>query len=128
VLIAIAIASGGLTLLVAAANKCLSVVKKAKIYDDCRQLYAEVERTFPLQLDELEEDSESGNFEGEFSEYSWQRDVTLFTEEEDDGVYKVSTRIQWSARGQPKFEEFVSLIHLPSAKRMGFIAREAVDR
>ena len=128
VLIAVAIASGGLTMLVAAANKCLSVVKKARVYDDCRVLFAEVERQHPLQLDELEEDSESGTFEGEFSQYSWQRDVTLFTEEEDDGVYEVRTRILWDSKNQARYEEFITLIHLPSAKRMGFIDEEAVER
>lgn len=128
VLIAVAIASGGLTMLVAAANKCLSVVKKAKVYDDCRQLFAEVERLHPLQLDELEEDSESGTFDGEFAAYSWQRDVTLFTEEEDDGVYEVRTRILWDSKSKERFEEFVTLIHLPTAKRMGYIAEEAVEK
>ena len=115
-------------MLVAAANKCLSVVKKAKVYDDCRQLFAEVERLHPLQLDELEEDSESGTFDGEFAAYAWQRDVTLFTEEEDDGVYEVRTRILWDSKNKEHSEEFVGLIHLPTAKRMGYIAEEAVEK
>jgi prepilin-type N-terminal cleavage/methylation domain-containing protein len=127
-LIAVAIASGGLTMLVAAANRCLSVIKKAKIYDDCRHLYAEVERAHPLQLDELEEGVDSGNFEGEFAQYSWEREVRLFTVEEDDGVYTIATRIRWDARARERYEEFVTLLHLPSAKRLGFVSRKAVDK
>lgn len=128
VMIAFTIAAAALTVLVSAANKCVAAIRKAKLYDDCRNLFAEVERNHPLQLDDLEEESDGGNFDGEFASYSWQRDVTLYTEEEDDGVYEVRTRILWQARGQPRFEEFVTLLHLPTAKRMGFIAEEAVDR
>lgn len=128
VMIAFTIAAAALTVLVTAANKCVAGIRKAKLYDDCRILAAEVDRNHPLQLDELEEDSESGQFDGEYTGYSWQRDVTLFTEEEDDGVYKVATRILWQSKGQPRSEEFVSLLHLPTAKRMGFISEDAVDK
>jgi prepilin-type N-terminal cleavage/methylation domain-containing protein len=127
VMLALAIAAGGLTLLVAAANKCMAVIQKARIYDDARRLYAEVERKHPLQLEDLEEESDGGTFEGADAQYSWQREVALFTEEEDDGVYRVTTRILWKSRGQDKFEEFSTLLHLPTAKRAGFIDESAVD-
>ncbi len=125
VMIALAILSIGLTVLIATASKCLSVVRQAKNYEAARNLLARIEVEHPLQLaDKIEAGSDNGTFSGEFSGYGWSRNVESVGDEED-GLFMVTMRVSWSERGQAAFEEVVSYIYAPEKKEGGsFVSRK----
>jgi prepilin-type N-terminal cleavage/methylation domain-containing protein len=121
VMLAVAILGIGITALVAAASRCLAVVRRAKNFETARHLLAVVEVEEPLQLkEEIEEGSESGSFSGDFRGFSWQRRITMVGEE-DEGLYEVSTRINWSELGKTSFEEVVTYLYAPADELSGTV-------
>ncbi|MEM7390838.1 MAG: prepilin-type N-terminal cleavage/methylation domain-containing protein [Verrucomicrobiota bacterium] len=113
VMLAMAILAIGLVVLVAAASRCLAVIKATEIYQNARELIARVELENPLILEEeIEETSDRGNFTGKFRGYSWQRDIILISEEED-GLFEVHTKIFWTEKGKKRFEDVVTYIYSP---------------
>ena len=119
VMLAILILGIGLVVLVNSASRCLAVVKSARLYEDARHLIARVELEFPIDREEFSEGRESGNFEGRYGKYRWEREVSLSGEEED-GFYEVSTRILWSESGNRRGrEEVVTYMYVPESAKKG---------
>ena len=128
VMLAVTIPSIGLVVLIASAGRAVAVAKKSKEYETARKLLADLELNEPLQLDDLEEGSEDGTFPEPYRSYRWERDLTIVGAEEDE-MYEVRTRIIWpTSYGTEKKEEVVTLLHLSSAKRNGFIHEDAQGR
>jgi len=126
VLISLVILTTGLFVMISTAAKCLSVARQAKNYEKARHLLGRVELENPLQLEEeIEEGTDSGSFKGEPGSYHWTRTIALESEEEEDALYRVTTRVYWSDRGKEAFEEVVSLLHAPQDKQGGSFERSA---
>jgi prepilin-type N-terminal cleavage/methylation domain-containing protein len=129
VLLAMAILGICVTGLLVAVSQSLTVARKARLYDTARNLIARVELEQPLLLiEEFEEGEEEGDFEGGPEGYRWRRTIELpeiapaagglFEEEQD--LYKVSTRVSWERRGREEFEEVVSYFYHPEADEDSF--------
>ena len=127
VMLAVTILSIGLVVLIASAGRAVAVAKKSKEYETARKLLADVELNEPLQLDDLEEESDSGNFPAPYRDYRWERDVILAGAEEDE-LFEIRTRIVWPTYKGEKMEEVVTMLHLASAKKNGFIHEDADGR
>ena len=122
VLLAIFIAGTTIAMLVLAAGRSLKIAAKAEQMELVRGLFDELDRTAPLQLEEVEDGySDNGTFR-EPSGFSWRRECRLLGEEED-GMYEIHTRIEW--KGGAGFEDTFTLLHLPSALRAGYIDENA---
>jgi len=122
VLLAIAILGLCATGLLVSVSRCLAVASKARLYDTARNLIARVELEQPLLLEEeIEEGTEEGDFEGGPEGYRWRREIELaqagmdsgglFEEQED--LFKITTRVIWEQRGQEAFEEVVTYLYRP---------------
>jgi prepilin-type N-terminal cleavage/methylation domain-containing protein len=119
VLLAIVILGIGLVVLIAAASRCIAVVRKVRNFETSRELLAQVELENPIQLEEdIEDANKSGSFSSPYSGYSWGREVELIGNEED-ALYLVSTTIRWAERGQNVAESFVTYVYAPDAKMKG---------
>lgn len=123
VLIAMAILGICVTGLLVSVSQCLTVARRAKLYDTARNLIARVELERPLLLeDEFAEGVEEGDFEGGPSEYTWQRTIeavemgdeieAMF---EEPKLFKITTRISWEYRSHEAFEEVVTYLYRPDA-------------
>ena len=113
VLLALAITGIGLFVMIETASRCLAVIRKSAHYERARHLLARVELEFPLQTkEEIEEGVESERFDGEDSEYRWEREIKIVGEEED-GLFEVTTRVIWSGRTREAREEIVTYLYAP---------------
>lgn len=120
VMLAIMILAIGLTALIAAASRCLSVVRQSKTYETTRNLLTRVDLEEPLQLkEEIREESETGSFQ-EFPGYRWTREIKSVGNEED-GLYEVTTRVYWSERGRESFDEVVTYLYAPEETEGGTV-------
>lgn len=126
-MLAIAILGLGLVILIAAATRGVKVAKKAQEYEVARKLLAYLDLHEPLQLDELEEDSESGDFPRPYEQYEWSRDIEFAGVEEDE-LFRITTQVLWPTSRGMKAETVITLLHLPTAKRIGFIDEDAAGR
>lgn len=123
VLIAITILGVGIAVLVASTARGLAVARKAKYFETARHLLAVVELEEPIvDLLEVVDTEQSGEFETPYQDYRWTRTAELVetnpdpttTMQADDGsgLYKITTRVYWSDRGQQVFEETVTAQYL----------------
>jgi prepilin-type N-terminal cleavage/methylation domain-containing protein len=119
VLMALVILGTGLVVLIAAASRCIAVVRKVRNFETSRELLAQVELENPIQLEEkIEDANKSGSFSHPYSGYTWQREVE-FVGHEEDGLFEVRTTIGWSERGENVSEKFVTYVYAPEAKLQG---------
>jgi prepilin-type N-terminal cleavage/methylation domain-containing protein len=116
VLLATVILAVGMTALVTATSRCLAVAGKAKEYETARRLLGQVDLEIPIEFDELEEGVESGNFSGEFRDYTWRREIIEFDDEELE-MFTVVTSVQWSRKGSEAKEEVATYIYGPTYVR-----------
>jgi prepilin-type N-terminal cleavage/methylation domain-containing protein len=120
VMLAITILGMGLTVLIASASRCLSVVRQAKNYETARHLLGRVEVEKPLQLEEkIEAGSEDGDFTDEPG-YQWTRQIEIVGKEED-GLFSVHTSVSWSDSGKKKSEEVMTYLYRPEEKKGGTV-------
>lgn len=123
VLIAITILGVGIAVLVASTARGLAVARKAKYFETARHLLAVVELEEPIvDLLEVVDTEQSGEFESPYQDYRWTRTAELVetnpdpssTVQADDGsgLYKITTRVYWADRGQQVFEETVTAQYL----------------
>jgi len=113
VMIAMAILGIGLSVLIQTAARCLSVISQSKSYETSRNLLNRVELEDPIALkEEVEEGTDSGTFDHPYSRYRWERNIEVVGEEED-GLFKVKTRVYWSERGDELYDEVVTYIYAP---------------
>lgn len=115
VLIALVILSVGVSSMMVAMSRCLSVVRTARNRNVARSLLRRVDIEFPLTKKTIEELSEEGEFEDEDG-YVWNRDILLVDEEERPGLFIVTTRVVWAERGRDAFEEIIIYKYAPDAE------------
>ena len=124
VLLAIFIAGTTIAMLVLAAGRCLKIASKAEQMELVRGLFSELDRTAPLQLEDVEDGySDNGDFPDQRG-FAWRRTCTLLGEEED-GMFEIHTRIEWNNGNG--YEETFTLLHLPTALRAGYIDENATN-
>jgi len=113
VLMALVILGTGLVVLIAAASRCIAVVRKVRNLETTRELFGRVEVEKPIWVEEdIEDAAGQGSFTGEYSQYRWRRDVEGVGDE-DDGLWLVTTTISWSDRGTENSETVVTYVHWP---------------
>lgn len=117
VLIALIILSVGVSSMMLAMSRCLAVVRTARNRDVARSLLWRLDAELPIDRTSIEEVTESGEFD-DVKGYTWFREVVMVDEEERPGLFLVTTRVQWSARGREPFEETVDYIYAPNAGRI----------
>ncbi len=115
VLLALVILSVGVSSLMLAMARCLSVIQTARHRDVARNLIARVDIENPIEDAELDEISDSGTF-SDVEGYEWVRTIEMVDEEERPGLFLVTTRIEWSVRGKTAFEEVTSYKYAPDAE------------
>lgn len=116
---ALVILGTGLVVLIAAASRCIAVVRKVRNFETSRELLAQVELENPIQLEEkIEDANKSGAFSYPYGGYTWNREVE-FVGNEEDGLFEVRTTIGWSERGENVSEKFVTYVYAPEARLQG---------
>ena len=115
VLIALVILSVGVSSMMVAMSRCLSVVRTARNREVARGLFQRVDIENPIESVDMEELSESGEFEDKEG-FEWFRDIIIVDEEERPGLFLVTVRIQWSERGRNAFEEITVYKYEPDAE------------
>jgi hypothetical protein len=104
--------------LVATASRCLSVARKARNYENARRLLGRIELENPLAGKEIEEETDSGTFPSPYSNYKWRREIAMEGEEED-GLFRITMSVSWSARGKDIAETVVTYLQVPEDQRGG---------
>ena len=116
VMLTVAILGVALGALVGAASRSLAVVRQARNYELARRMIGRVDVESPLRLkDEITPGSESGSFSGGPAGWSWTRTLEDLSEddEEQEGLFRMTTRVSW-ARGETRsFEEVVQMLYVP---------------
>lgn len=115
VLIALVILSVGVSSMMVAMSRCLSVVRTARNREVARGLFQRVDIENPIESVDMEELSESGEFD-DTEGYQWFRNIVIVDEEERPGLFLVTIRIQWSERGRDAFEEITVYKYAPDAE------------
>ena len=115
VLIALVILTVGVSSLMVAMSRCLSVVRTARNREVARGLLRRVDIEHPIDRKTLEETDESGDFE-DLEGYTWSRVILMVDEEERPGLFLVTTRVQWAERGRAAFEEITTYNYAPDAE------------
>jgi len=116
VLLALVILGTGLVALVIAAGRCISVARQAKNFEAARELLAVVEVEKPMWLEEQPEDvAANGSFDGDYAGFRWERAIQQ-EGFEDDGLWRVTTRVFWTENESPRHEEVVQLIYWPDGE------------
>lgn len=114
VVIAMAVLGIALTGIMVATGRCLAVAQRARAYEIARSLIDRVEQENPLLLmEEMEEGEEGGSFEGGPEGFAWERRIERVETEqrqlEEQGLFRVTTRVVWTDHSQESAEEVVSL-------------------
>lgn len=125
VLLALAIATTGLTVLVAAASSCLAVARRARQFEEAHRLLALIELQHPV-LGEIEVGADSGTFPPPYDRYQWKREIILEgegEEAEEEGLYRVTMTVSWSERGRTASESVVTYVHAPAQKKEGTVEK-----
>ena len=116
VILATAILGIGMSVLVAATSRCLAVASKAKQYETARRLIGQVDLEIPPDLEELEEGVENGRFSDPYADYTWEREITEFEDEELE-MFAVRTAVYWNNKGAEAKEEVMTYIYGPTYVR-----------
>ena len=122
VLMAIAILGTGLAVLLTGASRCLAVMKNARQYQRAQWALHLGELEHPLiysnELSDLEVSGETFR-ESSLEGFTFSREVEepeSSVDEEEDGLFVVTTRVVWSDKGQEMKEEVVQYMYLPEEK------------
>ena len=109
VLLALAILSVSMVVLLSAASKCLAVLKVAKKNQGAQWVLGmgEVEHPFMIEdgIEDLNVDEE------EYGIYIYEREVLDEDDEDDDDLYEIKTRVSWSDRGKTPYIEVVRYVY-----------------
>ncbi|VGO15279.1 hypothetical protein PDESU_03861 [Pontiella desulfatans] len=115
VLIALIILSVGVSSMMVAMARCLSVVRTARNRDVARGLIQRVDIENPIESVDMDEMTEDGDFD-DVEGYTWFREILMVDEEERPGLFEVTTRIQWSEKGRDAFEAITVFKYAPDAE------------
>ena len=115
VLIALVILTVGVSSMMLAMSRCLSVVRTARNREVARGLLRQVDIENPIDRTTIEEIDEEGEFE-DLDGYVWLRNILMVDEEERPGLFLVTTRVQWSERGRDAFEEIITYKYAPESE------------
>ena len=124
VLLAVLVLGISLMAFFAAVGQGTSLVADAREYEIARTLMNQVDLLEPLDLDDFQEGERSGSFGGDFPTHRWRRIITLQGKEEDE-FYHIETRIEWGSSQDPRVERVETYLHLPTARRGGWIKEPA---
>ena len=107
VILAVAILSVGLTVLLTSASKCLQVMKQSRNYQTAQWVLGmgEVDH-FIVSTNDIE-DIEVAPV-GYLNGFTFSR--TVEDDENEDGLYVVRTRASWSQRGKEPYQEVVHYV------------------
>lgn len=123
VMIATMILGLGIAGIVAAGAKCMAVARQAKNYEVAREAVARVDVEKPILLEEKIENAEDGGtLEAPYQSFTWQRSVEPVGLE-DDGLFQITTVVQWSEGSDKGREEVVTLLRRPPDKLPGTAAQ-----
>lgn len=112
VILALMIIGTGLVALVSAVSRCLSVPRLAMNFDTARELLGQLEAEKPISVEEdIEDAAGSGTFDSPHSNFSWQRAIEQEGEEEEDGLWRVTTTISWTENQKSRSEQIVTLVY-----------------
>ena len=79
-------------------------------------MFGRVEAEHPLRLlDEIQAGQESGGFEGGPAGWTWTRTLEDFgaEDEEQEGLFKMTTRVFWAQGERQSMEEAVQMLYVP---------------
>ena len=116
VLLAVVILGLSLGALVEGASRALAVVRQARNYEMARRMLGRVDAENPLRLlDEIAAGQEGGGFPGGPPGWSWTRTLEDFGEadEQQEGLFRLTTRVSWSQGGRGGMEEVVQMLYVP---------------
>lgn len=118
VLLAVALLSAGLVVLLLSTGRCLSVARRAQQYERARHLLDLVDVVAPLDLTNEAGTVREGGFEPPFADCRWQREISEQEVEDDraEGLFEIRTRVSWSDGGTESFEETVRLVYAPGER------------
>ena len=109
--VALAILSIGIFVIVEATSRCLAVIRVSRNYQTARAVLDQGESKFPLQSTNTV--SENVVQETELAPgYSFSRELEAVSGEKK--LYVVTTRVTWSESGQASAEEVVSYLYFPN--------------
>lgn len=115
VLLAMIILTIGVSSLMLAMARCLSVIRTARNREVARNLIMRVDLENPIEDVDMDEMSDSGEFNDTVG-YTWSRDIKMVDEETRPGLFQVTTRVQWSEHGKTSFEEVSAYKYAPEAE------------
>ncbi|HSR88722.1 MAG TPA: prepilin-type N-terminal cleavage/methylation domain-containing protein [Pontiella sp.] len=115
VLIALVILSVGVSSMMVAMSRCLSVVRTARNREVARGLIMRVDVENPIESIEMADMSDSGVFD-DVEGHEWFREIQEVDPEQRPGLFLVTTRVQWSERGRNAFEEITVYKYAPDAE------------
>ena len=109
--VALAILSIGIFVIIEATARCLAVIRVSRNYQTARAVLDQGESEFPLQPTNTVSDNVVQ--EKEYNPgYFFSRDLTEVDGEKK--LYIVTTRVTWSESGQASAEEVVSYLYFPN--------------
>ena len=112
VILALMIIGTGLVALVAAVSRCLAVPRLAMNFDTARELLGQLEAEEPVAVEEdIEEAAGSGTFESPHANFSWERKVEQEGDDEESGLWRVTTTISWTENQKTRNEQVVTLVY-----------------
>ncbi len=120
VLLAVLVLGLSLVAFFGALGDGVAIVASASQYETARTLMNRLELMEPLDLEDLDEGEDSGFFDGEYRNFRWRRIITLEGKEEDE-LYRIETRIEWGDQRDPGVESVETFLHLPTARREGWV-------
>ena len=127
VLLALLVLGLSLVAFFGAVGQGMAVVTAAREYETARTLMHQLDLMEPLDLDDLDRGEFSGRFAGDFQAYRWRRIVEPVGAEADE-FYRIETRIEWGDSRNPGVEWVETYLHLPGARREGWVKEPAPAR
>ena len=115
VLLSIVILSIGVSTLMLATNRCLTVIKRAQNRDIAQNLIRQINTDHPIVKIDLDEKIENGDFE-KFENFSWKREILFADLESTPGLFLINLTISWLEKGKNSSETISYYIYAPEAE------------
>ena len=115
VLLSIIILSIGVSTLMLATNRCLTVIKRAQNRDIAQNLIRQINTDHPIVKIDLDEKIENGDFE-KFENFFWEREILFSDLENTPGLFLINLTISWLEKGKNSSETISYYIYAPEAE------------